>query len=109
MSISVIIDNPTLEKHEKVNIPVATERVFQEYWKPGCKALGLQWIQLFPLGVEISTDELEDILTELAQFREWAIHNLAPDTLSHVLERIDRLVVELPVILSEPGTKVFIG
>ncbi len=109
MSVSVIVSNPATLEQQLINIPVATESVFNSLWQTACDALNLQLVPLFSLGIDVGTDELNDLLDELERLKMWA-ENYRPQTdeVTQMQERVTRLINELPILVT-PTSGVFIG
>ncbi len=100
MSIAAFIDNPKTEEEKSFYIPIATEQSFTSFWKPACERLGLQWIPSFAIGIDISREDLQNVLIEFSQIREWFQENLSDVESKQVVERVDILLKELPSIFS---------
>jgi len=108
MSVSLIVNEPRNESQRTLYIPIATEKFFNDYWKPNSLQLGLQLVPEFSTGIIVGEAELSDILRELSMLRSWAIgQNEAPESV-HLITRLDRLVAELPDLISS-GATVYIG
>lgn len=108
MSISMIVSNPVVEEQQQVNIPVATDKFFKDFWMPMAESLRLTYVPLFMSGIEVGKQELADVLAELRLLKEWSVQRNQTPEGKQMLERLDRLVQQLPAIVSDQ-TKVFIG
>lgn len=105
MSIALLItlkDDP----EPKRIVPVATEVVFDEMWRPGYSALDLQWIPLFKSGVSVSVSKLPAVVEELAALRDWM---RAQPAYEHQVERISLVIAEVSRVLDAVDPEIFFG
>lgn len=109
MSIAAYIDEPINEKEDNFYIPVSTENFFKLYWKPGCEALNLRWVSLFDVGVDITKDDVSEVISELKQLQIWFEQNLSNEQTKHLKERIELLISNLPSIFERDDVSLFIG
>lgn len=109
MSVSLIVANPTTPEQQLINIPVATEEVFNNIWLTASDELGLQLVPVFSSGIDIGVEELDDLLIELGRLKRWA-ESREPQTaeMIQMQERISRLIEEMPPIVTS-ASEVFIG
>lgn len=109
MSISVTVSNPSSKEQRLINIPVATEAAFRSVWQAGSSELGLTWIPLFDTGVDISKQDVDELIVELRQLEVWAEErSQKQQEVVQVRERIKRMIKEIPEIVSQ-GNDIFIG
>lgn len=109
MSISVTVSNPSSKEQQLINIPVATEAVFRNLWQVGSSELGLAWISLFDAGVDISKEDVGELIAELRQLNNWAKKRSSEQKdVVQMQDRIERMINEIPVIVSQ-GNDIFIG
>ncbi len=109
MSISVIVPNPSSREKQLINIPVATEATFRNVWQIGSSELGLTWISLFDVGVEISKEDVGELIAELKQLNIWAEERSPKQQeIVQMQNRIKRMIKEIPKIVSQ-GNDIFIG
>jgi hypothetical protein len=98
MSVSLVVEYSDPEKNTRL-IPIATERIFDEYWQPACKALGLKWIPLFQSGLPLPPEDIPDVLEELSRLETHLSSGSRPDipadVREQILSRIGMLVREL--------------
>lgn len=110
MSISVIVLEAKDEFEEKFFIPVATESFFQECWEPAIEELGLKWAKTFPAGIDLYKEDFPFVLEELLKIIEWAKENLPEEKNQKVIERIELIKTEVPIIFNHrEGVIIFIG
>jgi hypothetical protein len=109
MSIAAFIDNPKTDVEKSFYIPIATEHSFTSLWEPAFESLDLQWIPSFAIGIDISREDLQNVLIELSQIREWVQENLSDIKSQQVIERVDILLKELPSAFSREDVIVSIG
>lgn len=109
MSISVTISNPLSKEQQVINIPVATEASFRNLWQIGSSELGLTWVSLFDAGVEISKDDVGELIAELERLSIWAKERShKQQEVVQMQDRIQRMINEIPKIVSQ-GNDIFIG
>ena len=105
MTVAVLIERPDGTSD---GIPVATEAAFEALWKPGIEALGLRWLPHFQTGLPLDPDDWPEISDELEKLRQWAAASLAEEEAAYVIRRIERLLLELPALISA-GAAIWIG
>ncbi len=106
MTILTIIQNPENEEEKAFSLPVATESVFDDRWKPIIEELGLQWLPLFSSGVDIAEIDLKDVLNELEIFKSGYISKIGED---QVIDRVDLLIKNLPKAFVRKDVMIYIG
>ncbi|NOK36587.1 hypothetical protein [Corallococcus exercitus] len=48
-----------------VEVPVATNIIFNQYWRPAAEELGLELIRKFPGGLSVTPEIMPDLVVEL--------------------------------------------
>jgi hypothetical protein len=91
------------------SMAVATEIAFEQVWLPPSEELGLSWIPLFQSGLDIRPEDWDDIAHELRRLKSWALTKGDDETREYLVERIDRLLNEIPTFLDAPDGEVWIG
>jgi len=79
-------------------VPIASERIFEEYWQPLAVDLGLAWVPLFQGGVPIAESDLPQVIREVSailRHLETGDHAIDRETADHLKERASRLEREL--------------
>lgn len=111
MSVSLIISNPKNKFEATINVPIATELVFQSYWMPVIEQLNLKWAKCFQSGIEIEKDDLEIVLDDLKKIHIWVDNQMEYERGTQIKERIDNLYKKLVDIFREArgDLKVYIG
>ncbi|WP_282940477.1 hypothetical protein [Paenibacillus sp. RC67] len=109
MSVVAYILDPTDELERVFSIPVASESFFNECWVPAIKAMQLKWVEQFSWGIDIRKEDLDKVINELLQIREWSLHNLFEVKQAHILYRIDLLITKLPTAFGRENAVIFIG
>lgn len=109
MSVLAFILEPTDEFEKEFSIPVASESFFNECWVPAIKALQLKWVEHFSRGIDIKKEDLDEVINELLQIREWSLDNVFEAKQEHFLYRIDLLITKLPSAYRRDNVVVFIG
>ena len=111
MSVSLIISNPINKEESDFNIPISTERVFQEYWLPIIELLNLQWIKCFQSGIELEKEDLLSVLKELMEIKIWLVNDTNDIKEKQIIERVDNLIKELIELFenTRDNLKVYIG
>ena len=104
MSVALLVENPPDNTRL---VPVATERVFTEYWQPACSALNLKWVPCFQTGIELAQEDLPLVVEELAQLKCW-IESAQNEELAPVKSRIENLISELGQLRGTTA-KIWIG
>lgn len=110
MSISAMVLEAKDEFEEKFFIPVATESFFQECWEPAIEELGLKWTKVFSVGIDLVKEDFPFVLEELSKIKEWAKENLPEEKRIKIIERIELIETELPIVFTHrDGIIIFIG
>ncbi|KQL51461.1 hypothetical protein AN964_21090 [Heyndrickxia shackletonii] len=110
MTIGAFILEPQNDVEKYFYIPVATESFFKEFWIPAIESLGLQWTDLFVVGVEVEEEDVSTIVEELMQIKRWAEINLVDkEAREKMLERIQGIQEKLPQAFQRKDAVVFIG
>lgn len=86
MSVLAFISTPQNEYEKSFAVPVATERIFCDCWVPTINALNLKWVTLFSSGIEITEEDLNQVIPELLKVKIWAQHNLSGGYKLHITE-----------------------
>lgn len=107
MSIALQIEAPKNEAERY--LPIAVESAFEQYWRPGCFALKLTWVPAFKTGLVLRTEDIPEILEELARLDLWMRNSFDPKTSEHLHERIEPLIRKLRELERRPGMKASIG
>lgn len=108
MSVSAFIPHPENEEELGFNVPVASEAFFNAYWMPAAEELNLQWVPIFSTGIDISEEDLPDVLGELDRLKQWAAGR-GGEEMEQMLSRIDMLMARLPQAFEREGAVVYIG
>ncbi|MBB2480036.1 hypothetical protein H5P36_07520 [Bacillus sp. APMAM] len=109
MTIGAFILEPQNDVEKYFYIPVATESFFKEFWIPAIESLGLQWTDLFEIGVEVEEEDVSSIIEELIQIKRWAEVNLEKEAREKMLDRIQGIQEKLPQAFQRKDAVVFIG
>lgn len=111
MSVSLMISNAVNIEEENLNIPISTEKVFQDNWIPIIEKLNLKWIRCFQSGIELEKEDIEAVLKELDTMQVWVYENMNTDRGKQMIVRIDNLSKALIKIFKETRNdiKVYIG
>ena len=105
MSVAIIRDERPGEEGS-LEIPVAFQRVYRQYWKPAAEELGLQCF-LVPTG--FGKDKLEQALRELELMREWTKKNVTGSDQEYILMRTEGLEKGLPEAFDREDTILYVG
>ncbi|MCQ6560968.1 hypothetical protein [Paenibacillus mendelii] len=108
MSVSAYIPHPENEEEFGFNVPVASEAFFKAYWEPAAEELNLQWVPIFSTGIDVSEEDLPDVLDELNRLKQWAAAR-GGEEMEQMLGRIDLLITQLPQAYRREGAVVYIG
>lgn len=68
---------------------------------------GLAWIERTETGFDVTVDNRDAVIDELARLRAWMVVELGAR--SYDVERLGRLVDELRALRFEPGVRAFVG
>lgn len=111
MSVSLLISNPINEQESNFNVPISTEKVFQDYWMPIIEELDLKWVRCFQSGIELEKEDLEFVLKDLAKMQNWINEYMNSERGGQLIERLENLCKELVDISndSRSDVKVYIG
>ena len=105
MSIGVII--PFNGKDDE-SFPLAGASTFKRYWLPGAVALNLEWIKQFDACLLVPNN-LDAIMKELRQLRNWFHKTQPEDTANALAERIDRVLPALEQLKEHKDFRIWIG
>ena len=108
MSVSAFIPDPVNKEELGFNVPVASEAFFKSYWEPAAEELGLQWVPIFSTGIDVSLEDLPDVLDELNRLKQWASRRGGVE-MEQMLSRLDLLITQLPQAYRREGAVVYIG
>lgn len=110
MTVNLIIHNPINELENRL-IPIATEIFFTAAWQPLAKILNLQWIPLFQTGVFITTEDEDEILSELILLtNNLSLIQLTQKETDYFKTRSDLLIKEISEIFAlRDGITIYIG
>jgi hypothetical protein len=90
-------------------VPVATEKVFRQYWPRASEALGLKWVPLFETGIPLDTADVPDVLAELCALQTWTEQS-SPDCAQRIGARLQELIRELSALEGNlTQVELFIG
>lgn len=92
MAVELLITNKRTGAGELVAI--ATSRVFRDYWRVGSAGLGLRLIPLLEDGL-FEKKDIPNLLTELAQLRDWFQKSQSPNEARELAQRVDNAVQAL--------------
>ncbi len=111
MSVGLIICNPINDEESNYNVPIATEKVFQNFWMPIIENLDLRWVRCFQSGIEIEREDLEFVLKDLKAMQKWINIYMNSERGTQMIERLEILSKELIDIFnsSRSDVKVYIG
>ena len=111
MSVSATIINPEDDKERLLNIPIASEAFFQDYWLPLIKKMDLNWLNCFQSGIEVSYEDKDDIIEELGKLRLYLSHQIVTnDNNTFMIKRLDNLINEIIRIFDgRKDTILYIG
>ena len=105
MSVSVMGDKRP-DGQGFLEIPVAFQRVYRQYWKPAVEELG---IRCFIVPTCFGKDKLEQALRELGMMREWTNRNVTGKDRDEILMRIEGLEKGLPEVFDREDTILYVG
>jgi hypothetical protein len=106
MSVALLLTSTRDERSRRM-VPVATQATFRARWLPGATQLGLEWVPLMETGFDVTRDNRDELVAELARLRTWMLGALGGG--AYELERLDRLVDELRNVQFDEGLDVFLG
>jgi hypothetical protein len=96
MSISMLIRS-TGEKRR--DLPVATKSMFNDYWVPQSRRLGLDRIVQFDYGADVAPVDIPEIVSQLevlaASLNQQQAPDIPGDVAAYMRERIAFLTTEL--------------
>ncbi|MTQ98686.1 hypothetical protein GMD88_18895 [Pseudoflavonifractor sp. BIOML-A6] len=105
MSVSVMGDKRP-DGQGFLEIPVAFQRVYNQYWEPAVEELG---IRCFIVPTCFGKDKLEQALRELGLMREWTKKNVTGSDQEYILMRIEGLEKGLPEAFDREDTILYVG
>lgn len=108
MSITLTVSNPENMEQQLMTIPVATEAAFKTFWQRGSSELGLTWVPLFDVGIEVAKEDVSELIEELKKLDSWAKKSYPQQEITQMQNRLERLINEIPKIISQ-GKNIFIG
>ena len=111
MSVSLMISNPINDEENNFIVPIATEKVFQNFWMPIIENLDLKWVRCFQSGIEIEREDLDFVLQDLITMQKWINIYMNSEMGTQMIERLEILSKELIDIFngSRSNVKVYIG
>lgn len=86
-------------------VPVAVEAFFRSEWLVGARELGLAWVELMESGVDITADNVDDVVAELRRLQAW----MSGRGSLYAQERMTQLLVELEQLSFATGATAWIG
>lgn len=105
MSVSLIREKRPYETLA-LEIPIAFQRIYKQYWEPAIEELRLRWIVAPSC---FGKDRLDDVLQELVQMKEWTLKNVSGADQEYILMRIDGLEKGIPSAFDKEDTVLHIG
>ncbi len=93
-------------------IPIATERVFVDYWRPLAHKLGLVWVPLFQSGLTVTEDDIAPIVQELTTLKQALAvddHGVPQDISDQMGSRLHTLIMELEHLHGNPAAMGYIA
>lgn len=102
MSVALLIKAPNKEPRL---VPVATEATYAAIWQAGATALQLSWVEAMQFGVDVTAEDLAEVLDELHMLRAWFEASSYPS----LSERLDFVVRALKDVRFDAGETVSIG
>jgi len=72
MSVSLLINQHNNTDETRI-VPIATESIFSEFWRPAASQLNLQFVPLFQSGLPINKEDLFIIIEELRKLKLYFI------------------------------------
>lgn len=109
MSVSAFVLNPVNEIEKSLSILIATKEFFSRVWVKGCEELKLEWIPIFSTGIDILRQDLIPIKIELEKLKKWSEKNLSKQDKEKIIDRINKLEINLPRMFNRKDAIVFIG
>ena len=102
---------PENEFEKNISIPVANEDFFNKFWLPAAEELGLKWIPAFSAGMDVTKEDVPDILDELNELKKWATASskLNQDEKKYMITRIEIFEETLPQAFRRENAVMFIG
>jgi hypothetical protein len=112
--VSIYLENASKSVKPPRNfVPVCVTRTFNEYWKPGAKALGLSIVprigHLVINSENKNTADVPILIEELKRLRDWFAANAPQKEQEYLLSRTKILIDELELIEAEGDIDIFIG
>ena len=102
MSVALLIKD---SNNESRLVPVATEATYAAIWQAGATALQLRWVEAMQFGVDVTADDLAEILDELRMLRAW----FEASRYTSLSERLDFVVRALKDVRFDAGETASIG
>jgi len=96
-----INDPDTIDLSENI----ASTKFYNMYWEPAIKELG---IKLFQENGYFCKDQLEIVMFELSQLKDWANKKLTGSDLEYMVSRIDNLEKVIPDAFENEGTILYV-
>ena len=109
MSVCAIITKQDNKEWNSFCIPVATERFFNESWKPIIDKLKLNWVSGFAIDIDITNDDYPAVKNELEILKSWINKQPKISDLDFILSRINSLIDGLNSLFASGKFTVFIG
>ena len=91
-------------------VPVATEKIFYEYWYPVIEREGYEWLQMMAGGFTVTEENLAEVLAELRQLQGAMPRYYDPshDQYAYITRRL-ALLIETLEGLSGQNFELFLG
>ena len=99
MAVEILIEDKRSGTAEL--IPVATAKVFRDFWLAGSRELILRTVPLMGDGL-FGRDDLPELLAELKLLRQWFKDTQTPDDYKSLELRINRLMGACERALKDP-------
>ncbi|EGO62382.1 hypothetical protein [Acetonema longum] len=111
MSVYAYILNAENDFEKSLSTPVAVEKFFNEFWLPAAEELGLKWIPTFSAGMDVTKEDVSEILDELSRLKKWAKKHqqMSQDDRTYMISRIELLEERLPQAFRRENAVMFIG
>lgn len=106
MSVALLLTDVQIEGGKSL-LPVATQESFRDRWLPGAAKLGLDWVALMETGFDVTSENRDELVAQLAKLRNWMVGELGAG--SYEIERLDGLVAALRTVEFRQGVTVFLG
>lgn len=106
MSVALMISNLINQEEEDFYVPIAAQKVFQDYWMPIIDMLDLKYAKWFQVGMEIGKEDLELVLKELLEIRTRIVKNMDNERGKQMIDRLDNLYKELDKLLKNTRNEI---